>query len=238
MAYLDDQVGYWNFVYQAGGYILNEDGTKAGFTDPGTEKAIGFYWGIQQEDFCPDQRYFSETSPATAFFSELGSMYLEGNWNLKQSLDNYPEMVGKWDVAVLPKCPDPVRGDGRASVSNGLCYSTAEKGKNLEAVKDFLKFLGTEEAMLIQGSSGAAIPSYFGTESSYFTAFDGYPYRIAIEKYFDMFAYGVQSVKNESRPVWKPKVQDEMLKLYSGRESLDSALANMQKIVDDASAKK
>ena len=25
MAYCDEQLGYWNFVYQAGGYILNED---------------------------------------------------------------------------------------------------------------------------------------------------------------------------------------------------------------------
>ena len=24
MAYADEQLGYWNFVYQAGGYILNE----------------------------------------------------------------------------------------------------------------------------------------------------------------------------------------------------------------------
>ena len=27
MAYADEQLGYWNFVYQAGGYILNEDKT-------------------------------------------------------------------------------------------------------------------------------------------------------------------------------------------------------------------
>ncbi|MDR0720945.1 MAG: sugar ABC transporter substrate-binding protein [Treponema sp.] len=237
MAYLDDQVGYWNFVYQAGGYILNEDGTKAGFTDPGTKKAIKFYWDIQKEAFCPDQKYFAETSPGTAFFSGLGAMYFEGNWNLKQLLDNYPGMVGKWDVAVLPKCPDPVRGDGRASISNGLCYSTGARGKNLNYALEFLKFLGTKEAMIIQGESGAAIPAYAGTEQTYFTAFDKYAYRIAIEKYFDMFSYGVQSVNNKSRPVWKPKVQDEMLKLYSGKEKLETVLANMQKIVDEASAK-
>ena len=47
MAYADDQLGYWNFVYQAGGYILNEDKTKAGFTQPATEKAMKFYIGLQ-----------------------------------------------------------------------------------------------------------------------------------------------------------------------------------------------
>ena len=43
MAYADDQLGYWNFVYQAGGYILNEDKTQAGFTQSATQKAMKFY---------------------------------------------------------------------------------------------------------------------------------------------------------------------------------------------------
>ena len=40
MAYGDDQLGYWNFVYQNGGYILNEDKTQAGFTQPATAEAM------------------------------------------------------------------------------------------------------------------------------------------------------------------------------------------------------
>ena len=123
MAYADDQLGYWNFVYQAGGYILNEDKTKAGFLDYGTRKAMEFYIGLQKEPWCPDQNYFAETAPGNAFMSEQGAMYLEGNWNLISFMENNKEMIGKWDVAVLPKCPDPVRGDGRATISNGLCYS-------------------------------------------------------------------------------------------------------------------
>ena len=150
MAYADDQLGYWNFVYQAGGYILNEDKTKAGFTQPATEKAMKFYIGLQQNDWCPDQTYFAETAPGTAFFSEKGAMFLEGDWNILAELQNYPEMVGKWDVAVLPKCPDPESGDGRATISNGLCYATAASNKNLDTVKDILKFFGSEEGQRIQ----------------------------------------------------------------------------------------
>lgn len=36
MAYCDEQLGYWNFVYQNGGYILNEDKTAAGFDNQAT----------------------------------------------------------------------------------------------------------------------------------------------------------------------------------------------------------
>ena len=42
MAYCDDQLGYWNFVYQNGGYILNEDKTAAGFDQPATIEAMKF----------------------------------------------------------------------------------------------------------------------------------------------------------------------------------------------------
>jgi multiple sugar transport system substrate-binding protein len=167
----------------------------------------------------------------------MGAMYIEGDWNLKVKLDEFPDLIGKWDVAVLPKCPSPASGDGRASISNGFCYATGAKGKNLEAAKDFLKFLGTEEANKIQGGSGAAIPAYIGTEDAFYSYFDKYDYKINILAYDEMFDYAVQSVNNASRPEWKSLVNDELLKVYGGSETLEQALANCQKIVDEASAK-
>lgn len=237
MAYADEQLGYWNFVYQNGGYILNEDKTQAGFTQPATKEAMQFYVDLQKNAWCPDQNYFAETAPGTAFFSEQGAMFLEGSWNLLASIENFPEMLGKWDVAVLPKAPNPVNGDGRASISNGLSYATAANGKNKETAKDFLAFLGSEEGQRIQGESGAAIPAYKGLESSWLDSFDKFEYRINAEKCIDMFEYGVQSINNASRPEWKSKVNDELIKVYSETETLESGLENMQKIVDEASKK-
>ena len=236
MAYADDQLGYWNFVYQAGGYILNEDKTKAGFLDYGTRKAMEFYIGLQKEPWCPDQNYFAETAPGNAFMSEQGAMYLEGNWNLISFMENNKEMIGKWDVAVLPKCPDPVRGDGRATISNGLCYSTGAKGKKLEYARDFLKFAGSEEGQRVQGLSGAAIPAYKGLEDTWISAFDQYDYKLDVQKCVDMFPYGVQSVNNASRPKWKTQINDLLLKIYSGELSLDQGLEDMQKLVDESKA--
>lgn len=235
LANLEDQAGYWNFVYQAGGYILDEDKTTAGFTQPATIKGMEFYFGMQNEEWCPDQAYFAETDPATTFFSGKAGMFLEGSWNLKDRLDAFPEMVGKWDVAVLPKCADPESGDGRATISNGLSYATAAKGKNVDVALDVIKFFGTEEAMKIQGESGAAIPAYLGTEETFTGVFDQYDYRIDVEKHLEMLDYSVQSVNNASRPEWKPKVNDELLKALSGEMTLTQAIENCQKIVDEAS---
>ena len=236
MAYADEQLGYWNFVYQAGGHILNQDKTKAGFTDPATRKGMEFYINLQKEPWCPDQKYFAETNPGTAFISEQGAMYLEGNWNLMSMMENNKNLEGKWDVAVLPKCPDPLNGDGRATISNGLCYATGAKGKKLEYAKDFLKFTGSEEGQRVQGLSGAAIPAYEGLEHTWVQAFDQFDYKLDVQKCVDMFPYGVQSVNNASRPNWKTQINDALLKIYSGEVSLDEGLAAMQKLVDEAKA--
>ena len=236
MAYADDQLGYWNFVYQKGGYILNEDKTVAGFDQPATIDAMKFYIGLQSTDWCPDQNYFAETSPGTAFFSEQGAMFLEGSWNLLAEMQNYPDMIGKWDIAVLPACPDPAQGDGRASISNGLCYATAARGKNLEIVKDVLKFFGEEEAQRIQGESGAAIPAYEGLEDAWVGVFDQFDFKLNVPAVIDQFDYAVQSVNNAARPSWKNRVTEILNSICVGTTDIDSGLAAMQECIDTATA--
>ena len=238
MAYNDDQCGYWNFVYQTGGCILTEDKTKGGFDQEGTRKAMDFYIGIQDQPWCPKQAYFAETTPQTAFFSEGGCMYLEGNWNLWAMQENFPEMRGKWDIAPLPKCPDPVQGDGRATISNGLCYSTAAHGKTRDIALDVIKFFGTEEAQLIASGYGAAVSAYNGTEQPYFDAFANAGYDLDLEIINDQFEYGVQSVNNSARPKWKAPLLDELNKVYNGQQSFDTGMDNIQNIINTETAKK
>ncbi len=234
MAYGDDQLGYWNFVYQNGGCILKEDNITGGFDEQATIDAMRFYIDLQKNDWCPDQNYFAETSPGTAFFSGQGSMFLEGNWNIMSEMDNYPNMIGKWDVQVLPKCPNPAKGDGRASISNGLCYATSPTGKNFEVVKDVLRFFGSEEGQRVQGESGAAIPAYIGLEDTWVKVFDKYDYRLNVECFTDMFEYSVQSVNNKYRPTWKTQVTDNLLKIYSGQISFEDGMKAFQEAIQKA----
>lgn len=234
MAYGDDQLGYWNFVYQNGGCILKEDNITGGFDEQATIDAMRFYIDLQKNDWCPDQNYFAETSPGTAFFSGQGSMFLEGNWNIMSEMDNYPNMIGKWDVQVLPKCPNPAKGDGRATISNGLCYATSPTGKNFEVVKDVLRFFGSEEGQRVQGESGAAIPAYIGLEDTWVNVFDKYDYRLNVECFTDMFEYSVQSVNNKYRPTWKTQVTDNLLKIYSGQISFEDGMKAFQEAIQKA----
>jgi multiple sugar transport system substrate-binding protein len=161
-------------------------------------------------------------------------MFLEGDWNILSEVQNYPNMLGKWDVAVLPKAPNPASGDGRATISNGLCYATSAKGKNFETVKDVLRFFGSEEGQRIQGESGAAIPAYIGLEDTWVGVFDAYDYRLNVECFIDMFDYSIQSVNNKYRPSWKTQVSDNLLKIYSGQITLEEGLDSFQTAIAEA----
>ena len=236
MAYAHDQIGYWNFVYQNGGEILNEDGTKAEYTEKATSDAIKFYVNLQNNDWCPTQEQFANTSSTEQFFSGQGAMFFAGSWDLANFCSTYTDMNGKWDVAVLPKCPNPESGDGRAVISNSVSYATAAEGKNKNTAMDFLKFLASEEGQKIQGESGVAIPAYNGLEDTWVNTFAENGYDIHPENIIPMFDYSVKYVNNPSRPSWEPKVEQTVLDIYAGNTSVDDGIQNMQDIVTEAIA--
>ena len=231
MADHNEQEGWLNTIYQAGGFYINEDKTKAGFEDEGTKKGLAEYIGWQTDyDFSPTQTELSDLGKAERFFAGEGDMMYLGSWGINNLYINYPDL--NWDVAVLPKCPDPVKGDGRASIMNGLAYATAADNKNLDVVKDVLKFLGTEEAAIIHGENGAAIPAFNGTGDSWANNYEGKN----VQAYVDQLEYAVQFPYSKSKSTWFPEVEATLLEVYSGNMDLDAACAQCQQQVDDCLA--
>ena len=233
MAYSHDQIGYWNFVYQNGGTILTEDGSAATYTDPAAKEAIAYYIGLQENEWCPSQAQFANTGAAELFFSGQGAMYFAGSWDLVNLCKTYEDMNGAWDVAVLPKCPDPESGDGRASISNSVSYATSAKGKKKEAAMDFLAYLGSEEGQRLQGETGVAIPAYNGLEDNWAKTFAENGYDIHPENILPMFDYCVKYLTNPSRPAWEPKVEVGVLDIYAGNISVEDGIENIQDIVTE-----
>ena len=234
MAYAHDQIGYWNFVYQNGGEILNEDGTEAEYTEPAIAEGMKYYIDLQKNDWRPTQDQFANTSATEQFFSGQGAMFYAGSWDLTNFCTTYKDMNGKWDVAVLPKCPNPENGDGKAVISNSVSYATAAKGKNKDLAMDFLKFLGSEEGQKIEGESGVAIPAYNGLEDCWAKTFAENDYDVNVENIIPMFDYSVKYVNNPSRPSWEPKVEQTVLDIYAGNTSVDDGIQSMQDIVTEA----
>lgn len=231
MADHNEQEGWLNTIYQAGGHYINEDKTKAGFLDEATQKGLKEYIGWQTDyDFSPSQTELSDLGKAERFFAGEGAMMYLGSWGINNIYINYPDL--NWDVAVLPKCPDPVSGDGRASIMNGLSYAAAADNKNLDVVKDFLKFLGTEEAAKIHGENGAAIPAFNNTGDSWANNYKGKN----VQAYVDQLAYSVQYPYSKSKSTWFPEVEATLLEVYSGSMDFGEACKQCQQQVDECLA--
>lgn len=231
MADHNEQEGWLNTIYQAGGFYLNEDKTKAGFEDPATQKGLKEYMDWQMAyDFSPSQSAFSDLGKAERFFAGEGAMMYFGSWGINNIYINYPDL--NWDVAVLSKCPDPAKGDGRASISNGLAYTTAADNPNLDVVKDVLKFLGTKEAAVIHGENGAAIPAFNDTGDSWANNYEGKN----VKAFVDQLEYSVQFPYSKTKSTWFPEVEATLLEVYSGNMSFEDGCAQCQQQVDESLA--
>lgn len=215
--------GYWNFVYQNGGEILNKDRTKSDITNPATKEALQFYADlITKEKVSPTADQMAENKPVSFMQSGRLGMGLFGSWMLADFKSN-DYMVQNTDVAVLPK------GKKRASVYNGLGNAVSATTKNREAAVKFVEFLGSEKANLISAEEGTAIPAYDGTAATWVDSAKDFN----IKAYIDMMDYSV------IRPFSKETIKvetvetDNLADLLNGKKSVDDVTKKIADEVDD-----
>lgn len=218
-----DQSGYHNFIYQNGGFVI-KDGVS-GYDLPETQEALQFYADLMLVDgVSPSLESQTDMSPDDQFTSGRIAMHYVGSWMMSSYTSN--ELInGKFDLAVLPM------GKTRASIYNGLGYAGAATTKYPEVVKDFIAFLGTEEAMKIQAENKAAIPAYAGTEHYFTDLFD-----FNVKCYADMIEYGVQSPFSPYKTLWYDAQTEMMTSILSGQSTVADACATLHQVITEAEA--
>ena len=149
---------YYNFIYQSGGTVLNDDNSRSGFDMPESVDAIQYMYDlIHKYKVSPTVQQLAETQPKTLFSSGKLAMMFLGSWNVSWMVnDEYVSKVG--DITVLPS------GKVRATMYNGLANSASAFTEHKEAVWAWLKFLGSYDAQLIGSQNGSAISAYEGTQ--------------------------------------------------------------------------
>lgn len=218
-----DQEGYHNFIYQNGGFVV-KDGVS-GYDLPETQEALQFYADLMLVDgVSPSLESQTDMSPDDQFTSGRIAMHYVGSWMMSSYTSN--ELInGKFDLAVLPM------GKTRASIYNGLGYAGAATTKYPEVVKDFIAFLGTEEAMKIQAENKSAIPAYAGTEHYFTDLFD-----FNVKCYADMIEYGVQSPFSPYKTLWYDAQTEMMTSVLSGQSTVADACAILHQAITEAEA--
>ncbi len=220
----DTQSGYYNFVYQNGGFIFTDG--KSGFDQPATQEAIQAWADLMLVDgVSPTLESFTDMSQDDQFQAGRVAMEFVGSWMMSAYTTN--EFIkDKFDLAVLPQ------GKTRASIYNGLGYAGAYNTASPEVVKDFIAFCGSEQANILQAQNKAAIPAYAGTEHYFTDLFTN----INIKCYTEMISYGVQFPFSPNKSLWEGTETELMTSAYSGEITFAEACTQLHEAIMEIEA--
>ena len=214
----NNQAGYYNLVYDNGGYIINEDKTKSGWDDPKTMEAMKTLEGWIKDGVMPSIETMSDNGEDVLLQSGKAAMVLQGSWMVAAYRDN-EYTAANCDLVELPKNAETGR---RASVYNGLGWAAAANGEHTEEAWKLLEYLGSEEAQKKQAELGVTMSAYKGTSDAWAKSAD-----------FNLQAYLNMMDDMEIRPYSKTTVtweneDNEILKsVYTGEKTMEEACKEM-----------
>jgi multiple sugar transport system substrate-binding protein len=145
------QENYYNFIWQNGGRLLNDDRTKCLVDEPPACEAFDYLTGFFTDELTPSIA-IQQSNPVADTLFPAGQVAMMTGGSFRAG--TYGAADANIDVAPLPK------GKQRATAIHGLANVIWAGGKNPGAALELVKFLASEEAETILGQSGSTIPAY------------------------------------------------------------------------------
>lgn len=158
------QTTYYSSIAANGGYILNEDNTKAGWDDPLTIGGIKPWLQLVLDGYSPTLQQMSDTTPDAMFGAGKLAMYMAGNYMI-------PEFATTLDIKNIDCVRRPSFNGKNVDIINGLGYAVMEGSKNPEEALKFVTWLGGAEAMKIQAEGGVVISARNDAQELYKQAY-------------------------------------------------------------------
>ena len=163
----ESQTGYWNFIYQNDGYVIDTTTRRrSGFDNPRTIEAMEFVVGMIRDGLSPSVEVTEQTGKMDLFLGGMVSMATFGSWMLG-TFNTSPWFQQNAGVVMLPMGP---RGT-RATIYNGLAWSGSANTAHPEEVWRILEFLGSERGQRRLSEEGVAISGMLGTADAFFSQF-------------------------------------------------------------------
>jgi multiple sugar transport system substrate-binding protein len=221
-ALMGNQGGYYDFIWQNGGYIISEDRKSVGFDQPEAIEALKYNISFIKEGLSPTQAQMTETAASELFNSGKVAMMFDGPWMVPEYKQN-PDL----NVAVVPK------GKQRAVAIHGLSNVIAANTEHKEAAWKFVQFLGSKEAAEVFAKTGTVIPAFNGTQDAWVQSVP----TLNLQAYIDGVEYSVPlpSVKSTGE-IWQYET-DVLKKAWSEEESVEDAVKELSKKANEALAK-
>lgn len=225
---LDPQPSHFNFVYQTGGFVINEDYTQSGYDKPETVKAYQHVMDLFADELLAPYTVLSETKGTDLFMSEKGAMVFIGSWKSGVLEESSLGKDGKIQLITMPK-----QDVSNVSVLGGLGYAIAANTEHPDEAWEFVKFIAGPEGNTIQGEDGIDIPAYIEAQKFYAESFQNINAGV-----FMQAAEG--AVKFPAGPAltkWYGVVNDNAARIFAGEVTPEEGCAaiypEMQQIIDD-----
>jgi multiple sugar transport system substrate-binding protein len=207
---LEDQSGYWNWIFQNKGEVIAPDGSKVLIDQPAACDTLKFLYGFVANGESPDGATMSAADPSTQLFpGGKVAMILGGSW-LASSYANGEAHI---DVAPLPM------GQQRATIIHGLSNVIWSKTTHPQEAWEFLKFLGSKEAATILAQSGTVIPAYTGLQQAWV---DSIP-TMNLKVFIDELEYAVPYPTAAQGMEWNTQISTVLGDVWAGNTSIDDA---------------
>lgn len=205
-----DQAGYWNFIYENGGQVVNEAGTEVLIGEPAACDAISYLYSFVADGLSPDGATMSSVDPWTQLFpgGRVG-MVVGGSWLARTYADAEPTI----DVAPLPQKVE------RASIIHGLANVVWSKTDHPDEAWAFAKFLGSEGAATLLAQSGTVIPAYNGFQDAWVESVP----EMNLQVFMDATDYAVPYPTAAQGMEWNVKVAEVLGEVWNGNEPIEGA---------------
>ena len=142
---------YSSTIFAAGGNIMKEDKTGPTYDLPETQEGVQCWIDLIEKGYSPSIADLTDSSAAVRFEAGRLAMYFGGSYMTTQFASN-DEIKDKIDLVEYPSY-----NGKEPNMAGGLGYAVYKKSKQLDAATDFALWLGSEEAMKIQGEMGSVI---------------------------------------------------------------------------------
>ncbi|HEX4811245.1 MAG TPA: extracellular solute-binding protein [Nonomuraea sp.] len=131
-----DWIGYFNYLYQAGGSFYTGD-CKPSLGTPQAERALTYWVDLYREHGAP-----TATVEGADALDTGTAMVVAGNWIAKGIDVDKPELMGKWAMTTLPAGPA-----GPTTFIGGRAIGVTTFSRHAGTAADFVRFLYTDEAI-------------------------------------------------------------------------------------------
>lgn len=218
---LDAQPSFLNFIAQSGGYVLSEDGKKAGFDQAGAVKAYQDMVDLMDSGLMPGSEVLSDTKGTDLFLSQKGAILFMGSWKIPVLDDaGFAEQIGT--IAM------PAKEEGNQSVVGGLGYAVNSNSKEKDAAWKLVKYLAGEESNKMQAEAKIDVPALISAQQYYKTE------HVDADVIFDVAKTGFAFPTSLSIADWFPAINEISAKIFTKELTPQEGCEQMQEVTQSA----